>query len=125
MELVSPDRDCHLLLFREFDLRGVFVEIEVGADGEPGCRGGVGDEADDGLVGFQGTTTPIRGDSGKGPVLDLVPFAGARWVVADCDVESGGLSESGKFVFPQPRAVPVGSAAVGGDEQLPRVRVFL
>ena len=68
---MSSDRDCDLPLFREFDLCGVLVEIEVGADGEPGCRGGVGDEADDGLVGFQGTTALVCGDSGKEPVLDL------------------------------------------------------
>lgn len=57
-------------------------------------------------------------------MFDLVPFVGAGWVVADGDVESGGCGQSGEFEFSQPEAVPVRSTAVGGDEQLCRVRVL-
>ncbi len=49
-------------------------------------------------------------------MFDLVPFAGTGWVVADGDVESSCLGQAGEFVFPEPGAVSVGSAAVGGDD---------
>ena len=35
VELVPGDRDCRLLLLGKFVSCGVFVEVEVGADGEP------------------------------------------------------------------------------------------
>ena len=76
MELVPGDGYGFPLLGGRFDSGGVEVEVEVGAYGEPGCGGGVGDEADDCLVGFQRSPTPVSGDSGEEPVFDLVPFAG-------------------------------------------------
>lgn len=113
-----------LLLVGEFCSGGVEVEVEVGAYGESCCGGGVGDEVDDGLVGFEGSSSPVAGDPGEEPVFCLVPFAGAGWVVADGDVESGGRGEPGEFEFPEPGAVSVGAAAVGGDEELSCVGVF-
>jgi hypothetical protein len=68
------------------------------------------------LVSFEWSSAPVVGDSGKEPMFDLVPFAGSGWVVADGDVESSFLGQSGEFEFPEPGAVSVGSAAVGGDE---------
>jgi hypothetical protein len=50
---------------------------------------------------------------------------GSGWIVADGDVESGFLGQSGEFEFPQPRAVSVGSATVGGDEDPAGVGVLL
>ncbi len=79
---MSCDRYGLLLLVGEFDFRGVEVEVEVGAYGESCCGCGVGDEIDDGLVGFQGSSSPVAGDSGEEPVFYFVPFAGAGWVVA-------------------------------------------
>ena len=72
------------LLDGRFDSGGVEVEVEVGAYCESGRGGGVGDEADDCLVGFQRSSTPVSSDSGEEPVFDLIPFAGAgqgsgRW----------------------------------------------
>lgn len=125
MEVVSCDGYGLLLLVGEFCSCGVEVEVEVGAYGEACCGGGVGDEVDDGLVGFQGSSSPVAGDSGEEPVFYLVPFAGAGCVVADGDVESGGRGEAGEFVFPEPGAVSVGAAAVGGDEESLCVGVFL
>jgi hypothetical protein len=89
------------------------------------CGGrGVGDEVDDGLVCFEWSSAPVVGDSGEEPVFDLVPFAGSGWVVADGDVESGCLGQSGEFELPQPGAMSVGSAAVGCDENPAGVGVF-
>ena len=81
MEVVPRDGYGLLLLVCEFDFRGVEVEVEVGAYCESRCGCGVGDEVDDGLVGFQGSSSPIAGDSGKKSMFYFVPFAGAGWVV--------------------------------------------
>jgi hypothetical protein len=55
-------------------------------------------------------------DSGEKPMLDLVPFAGTGWVVADNDVQSGGGGAPGKFEFQSQGAMAIRSSAVGGDE---------
>src|SRR5947209_15828653 len=78
-----------LLLVGQLDFCGISVQVEVGAYGEPCCGCGVGDEADNGLVAFQWSSSPVAGYPGEEPVLDLVPFAGAGRIVADGDVESG------------------------------------
>ena len=59
MEVVSCDGYGLLLLVGELDFRGVEVEVEVGAYCESGYGGRVGDEADDGLIGFQWSATPV------------------------------------------------------------------
>jgi hypothetical protein len=112
-------------LVGEFDFGWVEIQVEVALNGEAcgGCR--VGDEVDDGLVGFEWSATPVEGDSGEEAVFDLILFAGAGWVVADGDIESGGRGESGEFMFPEPGSVSVRSAAVGGDEDSCGVGVFL
>jgi hypothetical protein len=64
------------LLVGEFDFCGVEVGVELAADGQS-CGGrGVGDEADDGLVGLEGSSAPVLGDSGEEPVFDLVKAPG-------------------------------------------------
>ncbi len=116
MELVPGEGYRFLLLVGEFDFNGVKVGVEFAANGQA-CGGrGVGDEVDDGLVSFEWPSAPVVGDSRKEPMFNLVPFTGSGWVVADGDVESGFLGQSGEFEFPQPGAVSVGSATVGGDE---------
>ena len=50
-------------------------------------------------------------------MLDLVPLAGARRQVAHGDREPTLVGEAGELDLPQPGAVAVGSAAVGGDQQ--------
>lgn len=58
-------------------------------------------------------------------MLDLVPFAGARRVVRDNNFQSGPGGELCEFMFPEPGPVPVGSAAVGCDEDSLGVWIFL
>src|SRR5947209_11676200 len=113
------------LLVGEFDFCGVEVRVEFAANGQSSAGRGAGDEVVDGLVGLDGSSAPVLGDSGEKPVLDLVPFAGARRVVGNDDVQSGSGGELCEFVFPEPGPVPVGSAAVGCDEDSPGVWIFL
>jgi hypothetical protein len=51
-------------------------------------------------------------------MLDLVPLARPRWEVTDGERETGLVSEVLQFELPQPDAVAVAAAAVGGDEEL-------
>jgi hypothetical protein len=48
-----------------------------GADSQAGAGGGGGDRVDDDLVAGQRPPTPVEGDVGEQPVLDLVPLGGA------------------------------------------------
>ena len=75
------------------------------------------DQVDDDLVAGQGLAAPVRRDVGEQPVLDLVPLAGAGREVADGDRQPGLGGERGQLDLPQPGAVAVGAAAVGGDQQ--------
>ena len=81
MEKVSDYGYRIFLLVGEFDFCGVEVRVEFAADGQSRTGRGAGDEVDDGLVGLEGSSAPVLGDSGEKPVFDLVPFAGARRVV--------------------------------------------
>src|SRR6266550_9060272 len=125
MKLVPPDGYGLPLLFGEFHPRGVEVRVEFALDGESGRGRSVGDEVDDGLVGFQRPSPPVDGDSGEEPVLDLVPFAGAGWVMADRDLKAGGSGQLGEFVLPQPWPVSIRSATVSGNKQPPGIGILL
>ena len=44
---------------------------------------------DDDLMTNQRLAPPVLADEGEQAVFDLVPFAGARWEVADRNLQSG------------------------------------
>ena len=56
-------------------------------------------------------------------MLDLVPLARARWEVADANSQLLLICEPLQLVLPDPRAVAVAAAGVGGDEDLASVRI--
>ena len=60
------------LVVSEFDFGGVEIRVEFAADGQPSAGRGAGNEVDDGLVGLEGSSAPVLGDSGEKPVLNLV-----------------------------------------------------
>jgi hypothetical protein len=45
----------------------------------------VADQVNHGLNGSEGTASPVLRDVAEEAMLDLVPFAGARWEVRDVD----------------------------------------
>ena len=57
-------------------------------------------------------------------MLDFVLFVGSGRVVGDGDFESGRGGKSCEFMFPEPKAVSVGSPAVGRDEEFSRIGIF-
>ena len=85
------------------------------------CHGvGRRDAFDDGL---QRPPSPALGDGGEKPMFTLIPLAGARRVVTHADTKSGLVGEALQGEFPQPSANRVAASAVGGYEQLARLRV--
>ena len=64
------------------------ASIQFGADLQSGLCRRVRNQIDDDVVTHQRSTTPILGDVAEHPMLDLVPFAGARWKVAHMDWHS-------------------------------------
>ena len=77
VELVAADRQGFDLLFGVGQAGGVFAGVQLGGDGQPGGRGGGGDQLDDGLVAGQRPAAPVAGDLREQPVLDFVPLGGA------------------------------------------------
>ena len=86
MKKVPGEGYRFFLLVGEFDFCGVEVGVEFATDGQSCGRCGVGDEVDDSLVSFEWPSAPVLGDSREEPMFDLVPFAGAGWVMGDDDV---------------------------------------
>ena len=107
----------------DLDALGVVAGIELGADGQPGAGGGRGDGVHDDLVAGQRPPAPVHRDVGEQPVLDFVPLGCARRQVADGDLQASFCGKGGQLGLPQPGPVPVGPAAVGGDQQPPRAGV--
>ena len=66
---------------------------------------------------------PVARDEAEQAVLDLVPLARAGREVADLDLKAGLVGQALQLGLPQPGAVAVGAAAVGGDRQRRGLRV--
>jgi hypothetical protein len=102
----------------------VFAGVEHGLDFESGRgRGGL-DRGDDDFVAGQWSPAPAVGDLGEEPVLDLVPLRSARRQVAHGDLQAGLERELGQAHLPQPVAVCVAPAGVGGDQQAAGARIL-
>ena len=99
---MAGDRQVVDVLLGVLDAGGVRVGVEFTVDGQSGGRGGVADQVDDDLVGFQWPAAPVHGDLGEQPVLDLVPLAGSRWEVADRDLDTGLGGETSQLDLPGP-----------------------
>ena len=86
-----------------------------------GLRGA--NQTDDNLHGLKGNPLPIAGDVAEEPVLDFVPLAGSRWVVAKFDNHSRFVGQLLQSPPPQSRSRTVAAATVGRDQQALRLQV--
>jgi hypothetical protein len=84
----------------DFDAAGVDAGVVVGVDGQTGAGGGCRDQVDGDFMAGQGLSGPVQGDMAEQPMLDLVPFAGARRHVTDRDGQASGLGQGGQFLLP-------------------------
>jgi hypothetical protein len=84
----------------DFDALGVFVFIQFSADFETGIGCRRCDEWDNSPKAAQRLAAPVDGDERKSAMLDLVPFVGTRWQMADRDGQLELISEFLKFDLP-------------------------
>lgn len=92
--------------------------IQDGMNTQIGLRRGLRDQIGDDCVTYQGTTTPVLGNMIEHAVLDLVPFARARWQMTDGDVQSRFIGQPLQLDLPQPRAAPVALTPISDDQKV-------
>src|SRR2546429_2486270 len=72
-----------LLLVADLHSSLIAALVQYGLDAQPlFCFRGA-DHVYHGLEADQGLSFPVHADEGKHPMLDLVPLAGSRWIVAN------------------------------------------
>ena len=98
----------------DFDAARVGAGVEFRVHGQPGAGADGLEGFDDDLVGLQGASAPVAADRGEQPVLDLVPFAGARRQVADADRQSALLCQRGGLPCSRAGAGPTTSSRSPG-----------
>ena len=89
------------LLIADLDPRRIGVGVQGRLHGQAGAGVGGADQLDDGFIARQRLTAPVLGDGGEQPMLDLVPFAGARREMAHRDRQAGLIGPALEFPFPQ------------------------
>src|SRR5450759_1411905 len=72
----------------------------------------------------QRMSSPILRDMAEQPMLDGVPFAGARWKMADRDLQSGLIGKLLHADLPETRTHTIASAAVRCHQQRVGVRIL-
>src|SRR2546426_519306 len=90
------------LFFSDFDSSRIAAGVEGRFDAQAGARCRGADEAHDGLVAEERTTSPVLGDVTEEAVLDLVPLAGSGREMANVDRQLEFRGELRQFRFPGP-----------------------
>src|SRR5665213_4564745 len=120
---MAGDRHRSELGVGDLDPGRVVALVELGPNLQPGARRRGRDQVDDHLVAHEGTTLPVHRDRREEPVFDFVPLARARREVAHGDRQTGSFRELPELSLPEPTAVAVRAAGIGGDEEARRLRV--
>ena len=125
MKPVSEDVNRGQLFVAHLDLRWVVFLVEPGVNFKA-CRGSrCRDQVHHNLERLERNAPPVSGDVAEQAVFDLVPFAGARRIVADLDSEASLVGKSLEFETPQPCSWAVAPAAVSGNQKPRGVRESL
>ena len=88
---------------------------------KPFIRARRADQVDHYLIRGQRHAAPIARDMAEQPMLDFIPFAGPRRIMADLDNHPRGIGQALQLMLPQPIAMAITSPTVRGDQQ-PRRR---
>ena len=109
VEVVALNVDDIHLGIGDPDAGGIAVGVDLALHLEAGSGRGGGNQLDDGLVADERPAAPVLRDEREEAMLDLVPFAGARWEMADDQPESDVTASfcSEVFQIPEPRAKTV------------------
>ena len=79
MENVWLNAERSHLCIRHLASSGIARRVELALHGQSSFSRGRGDQLEDDRVADQRLAAPVLADPGKEAMLDLVPFAGARW----------------------------------------------
>src|SRR2546428_13334954 len=83
-----------LKLFRTgFGASGVMSAVQIGRNGQAGCRRGRTDKVKDLLIAIERVARPLVGDLGEEPMLDGIPLGSASAVVRYGDVVMKAIGE--------------------------------
>src|SRR5215207_9936448 len=89
------------------DARRVATLVQFRSDAQPGGRTRATDQGDHRLEGAEGPPAPVLRDVTEQPVLDLVPFAGARRKVRHMNAQAEIGGEALQTVLPGSRPVAI------------------
>src|SRR5690606_31293192 len=115
MESVSPDSQSIHLFVCDFEAFGILVSIQTAVDLQAFLSSSRTDQVDNNLVRLKWNATPVACDVAKQTVLDFIPFACSRWVMANFDRHARFVGKLLQFVLPKPIAMPVAASTVGSD----------
>src|SRR5208282_6001790 len=85
--------------------------------------GGCGNQPYYRLVVPERFAPPVRANEREEPVLHFVPLAGSRREMAHGDRKPRLVGQALQLQFPKPQPVAVAATAIGGDQQLARLRI--
>ena len=103
MKLVRFEVHSFNFLIRHLPPGRVFPTIQTAGHLESFGGRRARDQIYDRLIVPQRLTAPIRGDEREQPVLDFVPFTGARRKVTDGNRKPGFIRELLQLQFPEPQ----------------------
>src|SRR6516165_1937750 len=103
----------------------ITFSVELSADHQALCRGGVGDQLDDHFVTDEWTTAPVLGDVAEHAVLDLVPLTRPGRKVTHLDRQLQAIGKILQSHFPEAASAAVAASPIGSDQQISRVRIAL
>ena len=112
VEVVTLQTHLFHLFVTDRDAFWIGSLIDFRTDSQTGFSGGRADETHDGGQTHQRFTTPVHGDVREKPMLNLVPLAGARWIVAHGDGQARSVSELLQLPFPQTRPWAVATSGI-------------
>ena len=106
----------HLLVLDDHGL-GIRSLVDLGAHAKPFLRCRPADQVDHRGQTDQRLASPVHGDIGEQAMLDAVPLARARRIVADRDRQARAIGKALQFPFPQPQSRTVAAPRIGRDPQ--------
>ena len=125
MKLVPAEPKGGILLLADLAPLRVSFLIQPAVHFQPRTRARRADQVDYHFIRGQRYAAPIACDMAEQSMLDFIPFAGPRRIMTDLDNQSRGIGQALQLVLPEPIAIPITPATVGGDQQPRRGGVTL
>ena len=115
---MRPHTQSIKIFVRNFLLQFILGGVQLGLTPKTGGRRGGSNVIEDGLVTIQRFASPIGADQIEHAMFNRVPFGSAGGVMGDGDNQAKFIGQMLEAQFPNATPVPIGSAAVGLDQQM-------